>query len=137
MGFIRSIKSRVKEFWTENEQKVVFLMGFVLVAVIAFQFGALQGKKWQQKPVIIEKTATQEACQNTPVNVATDPQKTALSANLEPKKDCAFMGSKNSNKYHLPSCQWAKRIKPENVVCFKSVEDATSKNYQPDKGCIK
>jgi len=51
--------------------------------------------------------------------------------------DCAFVGSKNSDKYHVPTCQWAKRIKPENIICFKSIDDAVAKNYKPDKTCIK
>ena len=29
--------------------------------------------------------------------------------------------STTSDKYHLPSCGWAKRIKPENLVRFGSV----------------
>lgn len=40
-----------------------------------------------------------------------------------------FVGSKSSDKYHYCTCQYAKKIKPENIVCFSSVEDAKSKGY--------
>lgn len=48
---------------------------------------------------------------------------------------CAFVGSRNSDKYHLPKCSWAKRIKPENRMCFASAADAESKGYRA--GCVK
>jgi hypothetical protein len=42
-----------------------------------------------------------------------------------------YVGSKNSNKYHLPDSAAAKRIKEENKVWFKSKEDAEAKGYEP------
>lgn len=46
-----------------------------------------------------------------------------------------YVGSKNSNKYHNPSCQWAKKIKSSNLVSFSSKKDAESKGYIPCKVC--
>lgn len=40
-----------------------------------------------------------------------------------------FVGSKSSDKYHYCWCRYAKNIKPENIICFLSVEDTKSKNY--------
>lgn len=48
-----------------------------------------------------------------------------------------FVGSKNSTKYHLPSCRFAKNIKPANQVWFTSAEEAKSRGYQPCGTCIK
>ncbi len=39
------------------------------------------------------------------------------------KEGCLYVGSKNSKVYHDPDCKWAKRIKPENLVCYKSEEE--------------
>jgi len=52
-------------------------------------------------------------------------------------KECALVGSKNSNKYHHSDCTWAKKIKPENRVCFSSEDEAKSKGYQPAGCCFK
>lgn len=134
---LKSAKNSITQFWLKYEPKIVMISGLILVAAVSFEFGLMQGQKWQQKPLIIEKTASQEALKGEAVNLTTPDPKTAQGAFLAVKKDCTFVGSKNSTKYHLPTCQWAKRIKPENVVCFKSAEEATAKNYQPDKGCIK
>ena len=43
---------------------------------------------------------------------------------VDNKKDCLYVGSEDSDKYHTPECKFAKKIKPENLVCFYSVEDA-------------
>ena len=113
------------------------------MAGLSFETGFLQGKKALQSPLVIEKAAQSpqiepEAGQNQ-INAkdSASAQNSVKTSSTTLPKNCAYVGSKNSNKYHLPSCQWAKRIKPENVVCFSSAEEATAKNYQPDKGCIK
>lgn len=134
---LKSLGRKAQDFWLKNEQKIILVFGLILVAGISFALGVLQSQKWQATPLIIEKTAAQEACKSDPVNLNTTSENGLQNANSEPKKDCAFTGSKNSNKYHVPTCRWAKQIKPENVVCFKSVEDAVARNYQPDKNCIK
>ena len=35
------------------------------------------------------------------------------------KEGCLYVGSKNSDKYHTPSCKYAKKIKAENLVCYQ------------------
>lgn len=42
-----------------------------------------------------------------------------------------YVGSKNSNKYHLPDSAAAKRIKEENKIWFSSRQDAERQGYQP------
>lgn len=46
-----------------------------------------------------------------------------------------FWASKNSNKYHYPSCTWAQRIKPANLVKFNSPAEAMKAAYIPCKVC--
>jgi len=40
-----------------------------------------------------------------------------------------FVGSKSSDLYHYCHCSHAKRIKPENLICFYSEEEAIQKGY--------
>jgi hypothetical protein len=138
-----TLKTKIKEFWQKYEYKVILLVGFVLVAVISFEAGILRNTELGQNPIIIEKTADVASNNNSSV------QSVSQSQNLpsEAKKDteevsalpqnCAFVGSKNSNKYHLPNCRYAKSINPENRVCFSDENNAKSKGYLPDKNCIK
>lgn len=39
-------------------------------------------------------------------------------------EDDVYVGSVNSDKYYECSCRYAKNINPENIVCFKSDEEA-------------
>jgi hypothetical protein len=46
-----------------------------------------------------------------------------------------LVGSTTSNKYHLPSCRYAVKIKPENRIYFANEEEAKKKGYIPCKTC--
>ncbi len=54
----------------------------------------------------------------------------------EQKKDCLFVASRKSHKYHTADCRYGKNIKPSNKICFKSQEEAKGKGFVPAKGCI-
>jgi len=58
-----------------------------------------------------------------------------LFASISIALDYKYVGSKNSNKYHYPTCKWAQRIKPENLVTFKSAQEAQAAGYVPCKVC--
>lgn len=130
------IVPKIKDFLVKNEHKIVLVVAFCLVSGISFEFGILQGQKWQQKPLVIEKPINiLESTQNGQL----EPPKASGSiqaAVSQPTKDCAFVASKNSNKYHIPTCQWAKRIKPENVICYNSIQDAEAAKKQKCS-CVK
>ena len=46
-----------------------------------------------------------------------------------------YVASNKAKKYHYPDCQWAKRIKPANMVTFTSAKDARQAGYVPCKVC--
>ena len=52
-----------------------------------------------------------------------------------PKSSGAYVGSVDSDKYHNPSCRFAKEILPENEIWFDSIEDAQNSGYSPCGGC--
>jgi len=138
--------AKIKGIFKQYETKIILVAGFILVALVSFEAGLIQGKKSPANPLIVEKTTSSTQIQAKTgdfpelVSDTTGENKPATGQNLaspETPKNCAYVGSKNSNKYHLPTCTYAKKIKPENLVCFSSAEDAQAKNYQPDKSCVK
>jgi hypothetical protein len=46
-----------------------------------------------------------------------------------------YVGSKTSNKYHYPTCKWAKEIRPEKLIIFKSAKEAQERHYIPCPVC--
>jgi len=46
-----------------------------------------------------------------------------------------YVASKNSNVFHSPGCSSAKRIKPENLVGYRSRDEAINAGKRPCKRC--
>ncbi len=65
--------------------------------------------------------------------VAKKPVKKAVKTKHSPGK---YLASKNSNLYHEPKCEWAKKIKPARRNWFKSKEDAWEQGYKAH-ACVK
>lgn len=143
------MQAKIKDFLAKYEYKIIIAAAFILVAVLSFEAGMMKGKNAQQKAVVVNAAGDNSACQassNQPArasNLSPEAAKTPQS-NVIPTQNsadlptnCVYIGSKNSNKYHMPNCRWARNIKPENRVCFSSENDAQLKGYQPDKNCIK
>ena len=49
--------------------------------------------------------------------------------------EAVYVGSKTSNKYHYPGCRWARQIRPEKLIKFKSAQDALEHHYTPCPVC--
>lgn len=55
--------------------------------------------------------------------------KTNSCIELNCPSDSIYVGSVNSDKYYACDCRYAKRVKPENIICFKTDDEAIAKNY--------
>jgi len=150
------IANKIKDFWRKHDYKILVIMGFFLLSATSFNAGRTYENSIEpaeiklslnQSPLIAanphqEKIlALGEAVErNGQAKEVVDPILGNNSQQLsgsEENKECVFVGSKNSNKYHLPTCRYAANIKEENRVCFSSKEDAEGKGYEAGKCCIK
>ncbi|MDP2906739.1 MAG: thermonuclease family protein [Nanoarchaeota archaeon] len=50
------------------------------------------------------------------------------------RQECLYVGSKNSKTYHKPDCKFAKKIKPDNLVCYRA--DLEIKGLNPCSTCL-
>jgi cytoskeletal protein CcmA (bactofilin family) len=139
----KHIKS-IKSFWTKYEYKIVLLIGFLLVAIVSFEFGYVRAGNINSNPIVIEKSAASpEISLEGQVggiikSESAASEKTSVEADSQVATtplDCAFVGSKNSNKYYPPTCSYAKRIKPENLACFKTAAEAVAQGRIVSTGC--
>jgi Flp pilus assembly protein TadG len=149
MSIIERLKtSFFGQFWLVYEQKIILAIGMILIAAISFEAGYLHGQKNKSESVVVKKVAASEAASACAGQSQTDASSTktasadSQSASTENTAEtstqkCAYVASKNSNKYHLPTCRYAQNIKPENKICFSSKEEAESKGFQGAKCCIK
>lgn len=131
------MSERVRQWLKENKERLLVLLGLFLVGGLCFEAGLLQGKMRPETPLILSLPGVPEQVAgtgNTPSSQgeqALSQREPVVAQDSQGKVDCVFVGSKNSNKYHLPTCTVAKRIKPENRVCFSSKEEAEKRGYVP------
>lgn len=130
----------LKKFFIKNEDKIVLIIGIILIVLISFGAGRLTAVRGPKEPIKIEDYGlasvekTIESQQQEGIKGSDDRE--GESVKKSEKKQGMFVGSIKSNKYHLPDCSWAKRIKPENIIWFESVEDAEAKGYVPASCCV-
>ncbi|HLD48306.1 MAG TPA: Ada metal-binding domain-containing protein, partial [Desulfobaccales bacterium] len=53
----------------------------------------------------------------------------------EAEAEAEFVGFKKSNKYHYPTCKWARTRYPSQLMRFKSPEEANERGYIPCPVC--
>ncbi|MDP3957701.1 MAG: hypothetical protein Q8Q10_04340 [bacterium] len=135
---IKTILHNGKEWLKIYQKNLLLLVGVLLVGILAFESGFLRGKLSQSaEPLVISIPAVTEPQTATEAgNLPTGGEQIVSKTGEKPGTvNCPLVGSRNSNLYHLVTCAVAKRIKPENKVCFASKEDAEKRGYVP--GCLK
>lgn len=139
--------------------KTLLFLGALVALSLSFEGGFLVGRDRAVEPIIVSTPVVPTVAADTDTvsdesEKATGASDTAVSTReKEPLRNspersvseipaatgnteaCVFVGSRNSDKYHLPKCSWAKRIKPENRICFASAADAEARGYHA--GCVK
>lgn len=144
------MSNKICDFWKAHDTKILTALAIILVAVVAFRAGQTQEREnvaaninvsinsltaanpAGQKVKTLGETLQRKGISVNEINGESQKQGSADTQN----KECTFVGSKNSNKYHFPTCSYAKRIKPENIVCFSGEEDAKNKGYIPAGCCV-
>ena len=107
------------------------LAGSIIIESDGAKINVLQGSSFNYTP---SQTTTTQPQQTTTTSSSTT---TAVAETTTTTQTSGgpFVGSKNSDVYHYPSCGSALTIKPENLVTFGSVEEAKNAGYRPCKKC--
>lgn len=118
-------------FLVKNEQKIVLVVGIILIGLVSFTFGMMKGKGISQEPTIIS------LAENPPVVINSNESNSLEEKNMigESLSTCIYVGSKKGVKYYPPDCSYAKNINPDNLRCFSSDEDAIKKGYTKSTSC--
>lgn len=135
-----------KKWFLKREKTILLAVSFGMGVAFSFEMGVLFERGRGSEMLVVEKpTESLAQTRENKTALAEIPQKAAVAGAEQSAKpnatdthvsaqNCVFVGSKNSRKYHSPSCSYAKRIKPENRVCFSGKEDAEKRGYVA--GCI-
>ncbi len=137
METLQMLRKRIKTWWGNFGGRIFLGLSFLLIGGFAFLAGKVSQEIRPVEPLVI--SVPSEIPEAKPVEkyvVAPEPS----SENTPPKPEtsvqsqCAYVGSRKSNKYHLPTSRCAKQIKAENKVCFADLAAAEMKGYLP--GCL-
>jgi len=136
----------MQNFLKDNQEKIFLLLGFIFVFFTGAFSSYFYFQEQDDRNSITIEDASQD-CQdlfkensiNKYINNNSNPNSSAqvkgeqnnLNNTILQNKTGMFVASKNSKIYHLPDCQYAKRIKEENKIYFKSAEEAREKGYSP------
>lgn len=100
----------------------------ILVALIAFGIGRLTAPKTEPIQIKnLEKASVED--------IEIKDQGKVYPPATEQSDVGRVVGSKNSDKYHLPDCPGAKQISEQNKVWFDSIEAAEKAGYKPAGNC--
>ncbi|MCW1888331.1 MAG: hypothetical protein KIH67_002145 [Candidatus Moranbacteria bacterium] len=137
----------------EKGEKILISSVFLSSLALAFLGGGLyKGDQGEVPHLVINVPDYQKAAlefKNVSPEAFSQPQEEAprvepvaaavsgadISLQATDTQNCPYLGSKNSDKYHLATCGVAKRIKAANVRCFATPEIAEASGYKP--GCLK
>ncbi len=98
----------------------------VLEQLEAFIHAYLVANQWTDQP--------SEGERKDAVSPTTRKERTAPAVK-SPAAQFSYVASKNSKVFHNPECQWAKKIRPENVIGYTSRDQAIRAGRRPCKTC--
>jgi predicted negative regulator of RcsB-dependent stress response len=135
--------SRLQNWWRKNGQIILMFVIIVLSSVIGYKLGQINNYNNTKIEVTLRDTKNANPAQEE-ANIAIETLKRQgvdihqeIEATKKNRMDCLFVASRNSKKYHTKDCRYGKKIKAANLICFKSIEEAKNKGYQPAGGCFK
>lgn len=132
---------KVKNFAVDYQDRIVLIIGIVLIALISFGLGMLYNREISKEPIIIEEPVKNANYESGIINYDSRADNSSLNLAVSPTSSSAqtqtdiFVASRNGTKYHLPSCPGAKQIKPENKITFSSPQEAEAAGYEPASNC--
>ena len=115
----------LKDFFVKHENRIVLFIGVILLSFISYGIGRLNTP--QPKEPITIQASSQDVLKNSSVTKEKTKQENKIV-----KKGGLYVASKNGNKYHLPTCSGAKRIKEENKIWFDSKQEAEKAGLFPE-----
>ena len=125
---------RIGNWIRRNQADIAIVLGFILVALIAFGAGRLTAPEIVRNPIIIDEPGAANifgAVSQASNNGAGEAVGVSAALTGQGAIEGLFAASRGGTKYHWPWCSYAKNIKPENQMWFDSETEAQTAGYSP------
>jgi len=125
--------------YNDTSQCVLFIRSFLTrrVYLTADRSTAIKAEVWQTKP-ILQVVSTDDCITEISKIVLQNARAFAhslITAKPEKLSAGAFVASKNSKIFHKAGCPFAKRISPDNLVTYRTRDDAIKAGKRPCRRC--
>ena len=130
--FFGDIKDRAysRDKGLKIKDDIYIIITIILVGIGSFGLGKLSGFEKNKVPISIQKT--QDVMYATVIESTAKVNQTDSSVQVSGE----VVASKSGTKYYYPWCTGVSKIKEENKVWFKSIEDARLTGLTPASNCI-
>lgn len=118
---LKHINKKIKAFYEDFIKKTIFVWIVVLSLINSYILGFISQSNNDFQDLVIDK--------NPEINL--NPEN--ISKNIEEKG--SVVASKNGTKYYFVDCSGVNRIKEENKIYFKSVDEAVEDGYEKASSC--
>lgn len=141
-------------WWQKHRSKLGYMIAGLLLFIAGWHTGKVTSPYYASHPIVFQDVPAdatkisggtveelvalreqgQKEDRGEPSPLVSPPQNSPAVAAAQTQtqsEEKMFVGSVNSDKYHLPDCPSAKRIKPENQIWFASQEEAQVAGYEP------
>ena len=131
---LTDLRHKIKSLVALLDRKDLYTAIIITItAILAYILGILSVMDKDNNPVTIKNSATlMELVSDTKPSISI---KTTTDTSNSISKDGMYVGSKSSNKYHLPSCAGAQRISEKNKIWFANKAEAEKASYTPAVNC--
>ncbi len=116
-------------------EKINTCLVLLLVLGLGVGFGRLWGIKAGKPSVTIIEPIVASSTTQTTARAISVPAEISQTAAVGQAVTGKYVASKNSDKYHLPWCPGAQRIKEENKRWFDSKAEAEAAGLTPAANC--
>lgn len=126
--------NQIGDWLKRNQADIAIVVGFILIAFIAFGAGRLTSPEIVRNPIIID-----EPNASSSINIFGAVSQTISGGIGDPVKAPSaltgqgglFVASRGGTKYHWPWCSYGEKIKLENQLWFNSEAEAQKAGYSP------
>lgn len=125
--------ARTEDWFKRNQADIAIVIGFILVAFIAFGAGRLTSPEIVRNPVLVEEPNASSTLNifgsvSQPLGAVAGE---SVGGNTATNAKGLFVASRGGTKYHWPWCSYGEKIKLENQVWFNSEKEAQAAGYSP------
>ena len=147
---LANIKDRIysQEKGLKIKDDLYIILIIILVGTASYGLGKISSYEKNKTPIsvlktkeymlstVLESNSNKKIGDLSSVVAATDQNISTDNINLPVQVNGVIVASKSGTKYYYPWCTGVSRIKEENKVWFKSIEEARAVGLSPASNCI-